>query len=64
MTIRFASTDDEVWACLLLDWMIERAREENCKSLELDSGVQRFDAHRFYLTNRMVISSHHFRLVL
>ena len=48
----------------LLDWLIDRAREEDCRSLELDSGVQRFDAHRFYLTNRMVISSHHFRLVL
>jgi hypothetical protein len=30
--------------------------------VELDSGVQRHDAHRFYLTNRMVISSYHFRL--
>lgn len=48
----------------LLEWLIERAREADCQSLELDSGVQRFDAHRFYLTNRMVISSHHFRLVL
>jgi len=26
--------------------------------------VQRFDAHRFYLTNRMAISAHHFRLTL
>jgi GNAT superfamily N-acetyltransferase len=48
----------------LMDWLIERARGEGCRSLELDSGVHRFDAHRFYLTNRMVISSHHFRLVL
>jgi GNAT superfamily N-acetyltransferase len=48
----------------LLDWLIERAREADCRTLELDSGVQRFDAHRFYLTNRMVISSHHFRLVV
>lgn len=48
----------------LLEWLIERAREADCKSLELDSGVQRYDAHRFYLTNRMIISSHHFRLVL
>ncbi len=48
----------------LLGWLVERAREAACQSLELDSGVQRFDAHRFYLTNRMVISSHHFRLVL
>lgn len=48
----------------LLDWLAERAREEGCNFLELDSGVQRFDAHRFYLCNRMVISSHHFRLTL
>lgn len=48
----------------LLAWLIEQARSADCTSLELDSGVQRFDAHRFYLTNRMVISSHHFRLVL
>jgi GNAT superfamily N-acetyltransferase len=48
----------------LLDWLIEQARAEGCQSLELDSGVQRFDAHRFYLANRMMISSHHFRLPL
>ena len=48
----------------LLDWLIDRAKNDGCASLELDSGVQRFDAHRFYLTNRMVISSHHFRLKL
>ncbi|HET8656809.1 MAG TPA: GNAT family N-acetyltransferase [Longimicrobiaceae bacterium] len=48
----------------LLEWLVERAREEGCRNLELDSGVQRFDAHRFYLANRMVISSHHFRLKL
>ncbi|MGZ5001726.1 MAG: GNAT family N-acetyltransferase, partial [Chthoniobacterales bacterium] len=30
----------------------------------LDSGVQRFDAHRFYLMKRMKISSHHFSLEL
>ncbi|CAN5812363.1 MAG: GNAT family N-acetyltransferase [Gemmatimonadetes bacterium] len=48
----------------LFDWLGERAREEGCKTLELDSGVQRFDAHRFYLTRRMEIASHHFRLKL
>jgi GNAT superfamily N-acetyltransferase len=46
----------------LLDWLTSRARAEGCHYLELDSGVQRFDAHRFYLVNRMYISSHHFRL--
>ena len=48
----------------LLNWLVERGRREGCSTLELDSGVQRFDAHRFYLVNRMVISSHHFRLQL
>ena len=40
------------------------ARATGCKRLELDSGVQRFAAHRFYLTKRMTISSHHFSLEL
>jgi GNAT superfamily N-acetyltransferase len=48
----------------MLAWLIERARQDRCRSFELDSGVQRFDAHRFYLANRMIISSHHFRLTL
>ena len=46
----------------LLDWLTTRARAEGCRYLELDSGVQRFDAHRFYLVNRMHIASYHFRL--
>jgi GNAT superfamily N-acetyltransferase len=46
----------------LLDWLIQQAREHGCETLELDSGVQRFDAHRFYFTNRMSISSYHFRI--
>jgi hypothetical protein len=28
--------------------------------LDLDSGVHRHDAHRFYLRERMLISAHHF----
>lgn len=46
----------------LLDWLTEEARKNGCESLELDSGVQRFDAHRFYFTKRMSISSYHFRI--
>jgi GNAT superfamily N-acetyltransferase len=46
----------------LLDWLIKQARKNGCESLELDSGVQRFDAHRFYFTKRMSISSYHFRI--
>jgi GNAT superfamily N-acetyltransferase len=48
----------------LFAWLVQRARDERCRYLELDSGVQRFDAHRFYLTSRMIISSHHFALKL
>ena len=46
----------------LLDWLVQQARKNNCANLELDSGVQRFDAHRFYFAKRMKISSYHFAL--
>ena len=46
----------------LFDWLVQQARKENCDNLELDSGVQRFDAHRFYFVKRMKISSYHFAL--
>ena len=48
----------------LFDWLVNHARASGCQNLELDSGVQRFAAHRFYLRNRMDLSSHHFRLDL
>jgi GNAT superfamily N-acetyltransferase len=48
----------------LFDWLVNRAREAGCQQFELDSGVQRFAAHRFYLTQRMSISSHHFSMSL
>ena len=49
---------------LLFDWLVVAAKEQGCEVLTLDSGVQRFGAHRFYLTNRMDIVSHHFCLRL
>jgi len=49
---------------LLLDWLIEYAKTQGCRQLHLDSRVQRFDAHRFYLTKRMKIEAHHFSLLL
>jgi GNAT superfamily N-acetyltransferase len=48
----------------LLDWLMNEARRAGCDTLELDSGVQRFEAHRFYLRHRMHIVSHHFRIHL
>ena len=41
----------------LFDWLVAEARAAGCKQLDLDSGVQRFAAHRFYLMKRMSISN-------
>ncbi|MEH2229073.1 MAG: GNAT family N-acetyltransferase [Nostoc sp.] len=48
----------------LFQWIIEYARNHECKHLSLDSGVQRFAAHRFYFMQRMSITSHHFSMEL
>ena len=48
----------------LFDWLVEYARGEGCDQFHLDSGVQRFAAHRFYLAKRMSIDAHHFGLRL
>lgn len=59
-------TDDTVrskgYGKAMLDWLLDQAKAEHCDTFELDSGVQRFDAHRFYLVHRMAIVSHHFRM--
>ncbi|MEX2138186.1 MAG: GNAT family N-acetyltransferase [Pirellulales bacterium] len=44
----------------LLAWLRERAAQENCAQLHLDSGIQRKDAHRFYEREGMTMSSFHF----
>ncbi len=48
----------------LLDWLVAQARATGCDQFHLDSGVQRFGAHRFYLRKRMDITAHHFSLKL
>jgi GNAT superfamily N-acetyltransferase len=48
----------------LFNWLIKYAKQNHCQQLTLDSGVQRFEAHRFYLRHRMKIASHHFSLDL
>ena len=45
---------------LLLATLFDRARTAGCTVLDLDSGVQRNDAHRFYLREGLAISSFHF----
>jgi GNAT superfamily N-acetyltransferase len=49
---------------MLFTWLIKYAKQNNCQQFHLDSGVQRFAAHRFYLRHKMKISSHHFSLQL
>jgi PhnB protein len=44
----------------LLAWLRQRAVQENCAELHLDSGIQRTDAHRFYEREGMTLSSFHF----
>lgn len=48
----------------LLDWLVSQARKHGCDQFHLDSGVQRFGAHRFYLHKGMDITSHHFAMRL
>ena len=46
----------------LMSWLTEQAKQAGCDELHLDSGVQRFGAHRFYLREGMDITSHHFTI--
>ncbi len=48
----------------LFAWLVAQARAADCDQLHLDSGVQRFAAHRFYLRERLEITCHHFALKL
>jgi GNAT superfamily N-acetyltransferase len=48
----------------LLEWLKDQGRAHGCGELHLDSGVQRHGAHRFYLRERMDITSYHFRIAL
>ena len=47
-------------AGLLLDTLIEKAQQEQCDAVHLDSGHRRHDAHRLYLNKGFNIASHHF----
>ena len=48
----------------LIEWLIQYARDHDCEVFSLDSGVQRFEAHRFYFRQRMHIASYNFALNL
>lgn len=44
----------------LLRWVDEEARRLGCRSVHLDSGTPRHDAHRLYLSSGYVIPAFHF----
>ena len=46
----------------IINWFKNYCKELGCKQLHLDSGIQKFPAHRFYLANRFNIASHHFSI--
>ena len=52
------------YGATLLQWLIQYARDKDCDSFDLDSGVHRFRAHRFYFREGMHIKAYHFTLSL
>ncbi len=46
----------------LMNWLRQYAVDNGCEQLHLDSGVQRFRAHRFYLREGFDINGHHFAI--
>ena len=45
---------------MLLDYVIELARKNGYKTVTLDSGYVRHDAHRLYLNKDFTLNCHHF----
>lgn len=56
-----ADTRSRGHGAVLLQWLRDHAREAECEYLELDSGVQRAGAHRFYFRHGLSIIGYHFR---
>mgnify|MGYP001580344369 CR=1 FL=1 len=50
------------YGAMVLDFIIDYCKKEGCECIHLDSGVQRFAAHRFYLRKGFDITAHHFAM--
>jgi len=44
----------------LLDYVADQARNNGFRCVTLDSGYQRYDAHRLYLNKGFTLNCHHF----
>lgn len=62
--ITTASERSKGYGAMLFDWIADYAREQECVQLRLVSGVQRADAHRFYLNKGMTFEAKYFSLIL
>ena len=49
---------------VLLDWIINHARERGCTEVRLVSHVTRYRAHQFYLKKGMILDAHFFSMPL
>lgn len=49
---------------MLLDWLAEYARQQECNALHLDTGYARHVAHRLYLNKGFELNCHHMTKVL
>ncbi len=52
------------YASRLLDELVQIAKTNQCAQIHLDSGHQRFTAHKLYLNKGFQINSHHFSMLL
>jgi GNAT superfamily N-acetyltransferase len=52
------------FASLMIDWLVQYARETNCQSVQLDTGFSRHDTHRLYLKKGFHLHCHHLALTL
>lgn len=62
--ITTAAERSKGYGAMLFDWVASYAREQECVQLRLVSGVQRTDAHRFYLNKGMKFEAKYFSLNL
>ena len=46
----------------LLDFIKIYAKQQKCNSIHLDSSIQKEEAHKFYLSQKMKIDSYHFSI--
>jgi GNAT superfamily N-acetyltransferase len=52
------------YASLLLNYIYEIAKNENCSSVQLDSGAGRTTAHKLYFKENFTISAFHFNKII